>query len=119
MNTYSIYQVKNAYIHRYGFRDLPQILGPGRASDPDPGEPLPALPREAWELVYSYETAMRPSLDTIFRIFNRQDGVRFEGCPPQNFKGRSMSVSDVVQTPDGALWYCAPIGWRRVQWRSN
>ena len=52
------------------------------------------------------------NLDDIFRIFNVEH--------PSDFKGHSLSVSDIVQivnsdtnTPDG-YYYCDSIGWKKI-----
>ena len=102
MNAYSIYQVKSEYLRGYGFRSLEAI----RRDDPK----RLGLPREAWELVYVYETESEPSLDWLFCLFNGA-GDKW----PEDFTGRSMSVSDVVvmDDPDEGVraWYCDSVGF--------
>ena len=34
---------------------------------------------------------------------------------PEDFKGHSLSVSDVVERPDGFL-YCDDFGWMELNW---
>lgn len=106
MRAYSIYQVRLEHLRGYGFRHLeairrdhPQRLG---------------LPREAWELVYVYETESEPSLDWLFCLFNGAGGEW-----PEGFSGRSMSVSDIIETPDGKLWFCDSKGWQQVRWEER
>lgn len=50
------------------------------------------------------------SLEHIFEAFNIRR--------PKDFKGHSLSVSDVV-VMDGKAWYCDSIGWKEVtsQWK--
>lgn len=106
MKAYSIYQVKAAYLYGYGFRSLEAI----RRDDPQ----RLGLPREAWELVYVYETETEPSLDWLFCLFNGAGEAW-----PEGFTGRSMSVSDIIETPDGKLWFCDSKGWQQVQWEGT
>lgn len=46
------------------------------------------------------------TLEEIFARFNCND------YPPE-YKGRSLSVSDIVCV-DGRYYYCEPIGWKRL-----
>lgn len=117
MNIYKIYQVRNddAEIFRaYAFGALDWIL----REHPECRGEMPQLPREAWELVYTWETEKEPSLDYIFTTFNRnQSGFDIAYEPtPEDFTGHSMSVSDIVEYPDGRLWFCDSLGWKEVQW---
>ena len=107
MRAYSIYQVRLEYLRGYGFRSLEAI----RRDHPK----RLGLPREAWELVYVYETESEPSLDWLFCLFNDFDGE----IRPENFTGHSMSVSDIIETPDGRLWFCDSKGWQQVQWEER
>ena len=50
-------------------------------------------------------------LDKIFRIFNLEH--------PEDFKGHSLSVSDIVQIIDSdeepnGYYYCDSIGWKKI-----
>ena len=107
MNRFKIYQVKKEHIREYGFRNLEAI----RRDHPK----RHGLPREAWELVYVYETESEPSLDGLFCLFNDFDGE----IRPEDFHGHSMSVSDIIEYPDGRLWFCDSLGWKEIQWQSN
>ena len=58
-----------------------------------------------YEVVYEGELdqpEMPDALEELFDIFN----VR---CP-EDFKGRSMAVSDIVEV-DGKNYYCDGVGW--------
>ena len=58
-----------------------------------------------YKVVYEGELdypKMPNALDELFDMFN----VR----RPNNFKGRSMSVSDIVEV-DGDNYYCDAVGW--------
>lgn len=107
MNEYKIYQVKREHMREYGFCGLRMIrmLHPG----------MKGLPREAWEQVYVYRTEKEPSLDWLYGVFNRGVSL-FDEETPEDFTGHSMSVSDIVETPDGKFWFCDSMGWREVQW---
>ena len=62
-----------------------------------------------YEIVYEGELdypKMPNALDELFDMFN----VR----RPNNFKGRSMSVSDIVEV-DGDNYYCDAVGWVKLK----
>lgn len=106
MNEYKIYQVKREYLREYGFHnvyyhwDMPFVGG---------------IPREIWELVYTYRTKKDLSLDRICAIFNQGDDIPM----PDDYTGRSLSISDIIEDPDGVKWYRNSIGWRRVRWEEE
>lgn len=107
MNEYKIYQVRDEFLAEFGYWDMRQIrmMHPG----------MQGLPREAWEQVYVYRTEKEPSLDWLYGVFNRGVSL-FDEETPEDFTGHSMSVSDIVETPDGKLWFCDSMGWREVEW---
>ena len=119
MNEYKIYQVTapktdELYFREYAFASLDYIL---RRHPEFRGKELPTLPQDAWELVYVYRTEKEPSLDWLFGLFNR--GVAdfaADRSTPEDFEGRSMACSDIIETPDGRLWFCDSIGWKEVAW---
>ena len=108
IRTFKIYQVPedSRFFHDFGFRALDGLrrahLGP-------------PLPREAYELVYVWNTDADPSLDWVFCHFNHTGMLGIEG-PPADYHGRSLSVGDVVETDDGHLWFCDAFGWAPVSW---
>lgn len=107
MNEYKIYQVRDEFLAEFGYWDMRQIrmMHPG----------MQGLPQEAWEQVYVYRTEKEPSLDWLYGVFNRGVSL-FDEETPEDFTGHSMSVSDIVETPDGKLWFCDSMGWCEVQW---
>lgn len=118
MNVYKIYQVRTddeEIFRGYGFSSLDQIL---REHPACRGE-IPQLPREAWVHIYSYVTEKEPSLDWLFLLFNRAAEGGSVPPTPADFTGHSMSVSDIIEYPDGRLWFCDSIGWKEIQWQSN
>ena len=46
-------------------------------------------------------------LDSVFTIFNIHR--------PEDFKGHSMSVSDLIKLEDGRIFYCDSCGWEQIQ----
>ena len=118
MNEFKIDQVKEEHIREYGYASMRELLWTHHAEAVD-GSEIYLLPREAWELVYTYETEKEPSLEWLFCLFNRS----MEGCgippTPKDFEGHSMSVSDVVEYPDGRCWFCDSMGWKEIKWQSN
>ena len=107
MNEYKIYQVKREHMREYGFCGLREI----RWTHPG----MQGLPRDAWAQVYVYRTEKEPSLDWLYGVFNRGVSL-FDEETPEDFTGHSMSVSDIVETPDEKIWFCDSFGWREVQW---
>jgi hypothetical protein len=101
---YEIYQVKDAKLNELAFRPYEPTLRP--------------VLRENYDLVWSGEVpgTDRPvaALEDIFRQFNLDH--------PAGFKGRSLSVSDVVIFPEWsrdvqAGWFCNMTGW--IGWESK
>ena len=61
---------------------------------------------EDYKMIYRGEVSKDATLDDLFRIFN-------VGIRPADYKGRSLSVSDVVLM-DGQFSYCDSYGWQPV-----
>ena len=61
---------------------------------------------EDYNMIYRGEVAADATLDDLFRMFNI-------GKRPEDYKGRSLSVSDVVLM-DGQFSYCDSWGWQQV-----
>lgn len=72
------------------------------------------VPAEAYEMVYEGEVEAETTED-IFIVFN----VKF----PKDYKGRSLSVSDVVEiiNSDGKneFYFCDTIGFKRIKFRKD
>ena len=72
------------------------------------------VPAEAYEMVYEGEVKAETTED-IFFVFN----VKF----PKDYKGRSLSVSDVVEiiNSDGKneFYFCDTIGFKRIKFRKD
>lgn len=69
-----------------------------------------AIPRERYKLVWQQRRKKAPAaplLNELYEIFN----VR----PPETYRGRSLSVSDVVEL-DGTPYFCDSFGWQKVKW---
>ena len=62
-----------------------------------------------YEVVYEGEldySEMPNALEELFKIFN----IKI----PEDFKGHSMSISDIVEI-DGKNYYCDMIGWKELK----
>ena len=72
------------------------------------------VPAELYETVFSGELEVQ-SLQDIFTIFNI--------AHPEGYRGRSMSVSDVVEIPastgENDFYFCEPIGYKKILFDKN
>lgn len=72
------------------------------------------VPAELYETVFSGELKVQ-SLQDIFMIFNI--------AHPEGYRGRSMSVSDVVEIPastgENDFYFCEPIGYKKILFDKN
>ncbi len=62
--------------------------------------------KEIYDMVYEVES----DTDDLERIY-----TRFNTRLPEDFRGRSLSCSDIVETPAG-LYFCDSVGWVPVRW---
>ena len=70
------------------------------------------IPMEIYDKVYegeieSSETEIEWTLERIFAEFN------ISRAKHPNFRGHSLSVSDIVEL-DGVRWFCDSFGWKRI-----
>ena len=70
-------------------------------------DPRGVIGKEPYDMVWEGESDT-DDLDRIFTRFNTQ--------LPEDFHGRSLSCSDIVETPAG-LFFCDSVGWVPVRWR--
>ena len=72
------------------------------------------IPAQFYETIYTGDIAAE-NLEDVFRIFN----VEF----PKDYRGRSLSVSDVVEVIDSPeesrFYYCDTIGFEEVEFNKN
>ena len=72
------------------------------------------VPAEAYEMVYEGEVEAETTKD-IFIVFN----VKF----PKDYKGRSLSVSDVVEIiksdSKNEFYFCDTIGFKRIKFKKE
>jgi len=61
-----------------------------------------------YQVVYEGEIDGDSSNDTLERLF-----IMFNVNHPQDFRGHSLSVSDLVEL-DGELYYCDSVGWEKL-----
>lgn len=95
---YDIYQIDLERVDRgYAFRGISELRDFGESID-----------FSKYDLVHkgSYEETdtryVTEALEDIFHIFNT--------ISPQGYRGRSMSVSDIVKI-EGSYYYCDSFGW--------
>jgi len=96
MAEYAIYNVKSEKWQEMAFRSYDDVV-----------EKYGTVNRWDYECVYAFESKNALSLDDIYYIFNMQR--------PGDFNAHSLSVSDVVETPDG-FYYCDSFGWIKLDW---
>ena len=96
MNKYRLYQVNEEHFRDVAFSSYYSVKR--RCGEP----------RKEWYMcVYEFESDRELGPDDLYRMFNLNH--------PEDFKGRSLSVSDVVEMPDG-YWYCDSFGWQELDW---
>ena len=92
---YKIKQIKDVENCDYAFRHYNQCKDEIDLND--------------YEVVYEgelYYPEMPNALEELFDIFNDK--------LPEDFKGRSLSISDIVEA-DGQNYYCDAFGWAEVK----
>lgn len=97
---YSIYQVKEDKMCDFGFwgfDEVEKINGVG------------SIVKDNYDEVYAFdmESSVEPTLDDFYEIFNLRR--------PDDFKGHSLSVSDVIRCDD-KYFYCDSFGWKELDW---
>lgn len=96
----SIYQIAIEHdANRLAFQSLERITSVSNGR----------VPAELYSCVFAGEVAVK-TLEDIFYVFNM--------AHPSGYKGRSLSVSDVVEVPltqeESQFYYCEPIGFKRI-----
>ena len=99
MFTYRLYQLKSDDMDLY--RDV-AFESYDRVKERR-GEPQ----RDWYYLVYEFSSPVEYGPDELYEIFNLRR--------PHDFKAHSLSVSDVIEMPDG-FWYCDDFGWTQIFW---
>ena len=66
---------------------------------------LPLIDRAIYDEVYSGEVKCT-DLAQVYAVLN--------DAKPDGYKGHSLSVSDIVKTPDG-LFFCDRYGWQKIE----
>lgn len=65
------------------------------------------IDRSSYDLVYTGDVNDNASLEDVYRIFNIDH--------PEDYRGRSLSVSDIVEFPErGTAFFCQDFGWLDV-----
>ena len=97
MIKYRLYQVNEEHFRDVAFESYDRVKE--RLGEPQ---------RDWYDCVYEFEWGDYITPDDLYEMFNLHR--------PEDFKGHSLSVSDVVEMPDG-FWYCDSFGWVELDWR--
>lgn len=72
------------------------------------------VPAKLYDCVFAGEVSAQ-TLEDIFYVFNMEH--------PSGYKGRSLSVSDVVEiflaSGESEFYYCEPIGFKRIRFERS
>jgi hypothetical protein len=96
-----IYQVNRAHARELGF--MSHEWATKHTGSPD-------IDRDAYDMVWAGELDHEAGLEEIYEIFNLRH--------PADFRGHSLSMSDIVELPDG-LHFCDSFGWKSVEWKDH
>ena len=96
MLTYRVYQLKKEHFHGKAFEPYDRVKK-------EYGEPK----KDWYDCVYEFQWGDYIAPDELYYMFNEHR--------PEDFKGHSLSVSDVVEMPDG-FRYCDDFGWMELNW---
>ena len=100
MIKYEIYQLDtendDSTIRDFAFRSYQSVVNAGLK-----------ITKDRYSKVYTLESCEPIENEDFYLIFNEMR--------PDDFKGHSLSVSDVVKTPNG-YWYCDSFGWKKLDW---
>lgn len=97
---YGIYQVKKDKMMEFAFESFEMA---------EKRNGVGSVVKDNYDEVYSFDldSSVEVKLDDIYEIFNLSI--------PSDFKGHSMSVSDVVRFDD-KYYYCDSFGWKELDW---
>lgn len=96
MHKIRIYQINKEHLREWGFKNYDWFSDHGHEK----------MDRDMYDLVWEGETEAQ-LLSDIYDDFNLY--------PPEDFKGRPMSTSDIVEREDG-LYFVDSICFVRVEW---
>lgn len=99
---YTIYMLKDEHYDKL-FMNHDWTLAHGGV-DLDEYEPVYS------DTIYSFGTTSA-MLEFLFTLFNHRH--------PEDYHGRSMSVSDVIVFGDGTAWFCDSVGFIKVHAKQN
>jgi hypothetical protein len=77
------------------------------------------LPMPVWPHEYEYVAAVIavPDVETVYRLTqDEMEDLRVLTVRPRH-RIRSTSVGDVIVTPAGVVYRCAPFDWDLIGWR--
>lgn len=96
----TVFQIK--FEHQLKFRGYDEIVKAQNGCK--------KLDRTIYDEVYSGDVDCKNPED-IFFLLNY-------GKKPEDYKGHSLSTSDIVQTPDG-LYFCDRYGWEKIEFATS
>ena len=107
-NHYEIWQLKEECIEKYGFKPYEEV-----EYDEEKDE---GFERRNYVKVYEgdVETGENEGVFEMLEILF----MNFNVCKPSDFKGHSMSVSDVVVINYDRAFYCDAFGWKEVDFEN-
>ena len=91
-----IFQIKKEFFREWAFMRYDWFKGHGHEK----------MDRGMYDLVWEGETEAH-DLNEVYEQFNLYH--------PDNFKGHSLSVSDLVEREDG-MWFVDDFGFKKVEW---
>ena len=101
--TIRIWQVRRELLREFGFLSYESAIHFN-------GKDSVRISNYALMYEFDVESSCDLTLDDIYEIFNQRR--------PDDFKGHSLSVSDVIQV-DSEFWYCDDIGWKKLDWSAE
>lgn len=99
---FTIYQVTKENTRNFGFMDLDQRKSVLKTTE---------IKMDLYDRVWEGEIEASSEMAALNQLF-----TKFNIDHPAEYKGRSMSVSDLVLFPETGVWYyCDSFGWEKVK----
>ena len=108
MANFEIYQVKRQKMREFAFESFEMA---------EHYNGVGSVVFDNYKKVGEFDADAGIGLDAIFEACNFRSEAAYKDAGMSNvsFEGHSMSVSDVVKTPDG-FFYCDSFGWKKLDW---
>ena len=110
MAKFEIYQVKRSKMHEFAFESFERA---------EHFNGVGSVVLDNYYKVGEFEADEGISLEAVFSAcnFRYEEAYKDAGMSNVVFEGHSMSVSDVVKTPNG-FFYCDSFGWKKLDWEA-